>query len=322
MTNNQKKPLVSCIIIFLNPDPHFFVEAIESIRHQTYPHWEILLIDDGSTNKSTQVAQDYAQRYPNKIRYLDHPNHENRGMSATRNLGFQHLSGKYVAMLDADDVWLPEKLEKQVEIMEAHPEVSLVYGTTLTWFSWTGNPEDEKRDYKRTLGIEPGIQIDPPKLVELYLTQGKVKTPIPSCCLVKKDVIDQVGGFEESFRGMFEDQAFIYKVALIAPIFIESGCWGKYRQHPDSACYVAAAKGEYSIFTYSNPAQLKFLQWFEQYLMDQKINNPAIKKALNTAFHKHKYDRYYAILNMFKNKIHGLKRRIKLVLQKLVNQFN
>ena len=112
----SNKPLVSAIIIFLNAEK-FIEEAIESVFAQTYENWELLLVDDGSTDSSTRIALRYAEQHHDKVRYLEHSGHQNLGMSAARNLGISHAKGAYLAFLDADDVWLPRKLEQQVAIM-------------------------------------------------------------------------------------------------------------------------------------------------------------------------------------------------------------
>jgi glycosyltransferase involved in cell wall biosynthesis len=135
------KPLVSAITIFLNCEK-YIEEAIESVFAQTYDNWELLLVDDGSTDNSTAIALRYAQEYPHKVRYLEHPDHENRGMSATRNLGIRNAKGEYIAFLDADDVWFPQKLEQQVATMHSQPEAEIVFGPTQYWYSWTSNPLD------------------------------------------------------------------------------------------------------------------------------------------------------------------------------------
>src|SRR3954451_1808617 len=116
-----KQPLVSVVIIFLNAET-FFKEAIDSVLAQIYSEWELWLVDDGSTDGSTKIAKDYVAHYPSKIHYIDHPNHQNHGMSASRNLGISKCKGEYLALLDADDIWLSTKLEKQLELMELHPE--------------------------------------------------------------------------------------------------------------------------------------------------------------------------------------------------------
>src|SRR5215510_12099685 len=158
------KPLVSAIIIFLNEEK-FLQEAIESVFAQTYDQWELLLVDDGSTDASTAIARRYAEQYPEKVRYLEHVGHQNRGMSAARNLGVRNAKGEYIAFLDADDVWLPLKLEQQVAILNSQPEAAMVYGNTLYWYSWTKNPEDLKRDRIPKLGVPPNTLVKPPELL-------------------------------------------------------------------------------------------------------------------------------------------------------------
>src|SRR5262245_58400693 len=106
-------PLVSAIIIFLDEE-RFLAEAIETSIGQDYPDWELWLVDDGSTDRSTAIAREFAARMPDRIRYCEHEGHANRGMSAGRNLGLDHARGGYIGFLDADDVWEPEKLREQV----------------------------------------------------------------------------------------------------------------------------------------------------------------------------------------------------------------
>src|SRR5262245_56610982 len=162
------RPLVSIITIFLNAEK-FIQEALESVVAQTYDNWELLLVDDGSTDGSTRIALKYCKQYAGKVHYLVHEGDVNCGMSVSRNLGVSFAKGEYVALLDADDVWLPRKLEQQVEIMNAHPEVGMVYGWTQMWFNWSGNPEDAKRDFKRKLGVKPNTVVKPPRLFVLCL---------------------------------------------------------------------------------------------------------------------------------------------------------
>src|SRR5215831_13859313 len=146
----SNKPLVSVIIIFLDA-AKFIQEAIESIFSQTHDDWELLLVDDGSTDASTGISRRYAEQFPEKVRYLEHDKHRNRGMSATRNVGVRHATGNYIAFLDADDVWLPRKLERQVALLASHPDAAMVYGPSRYWFSWTG--EEVRHDYVRSLGV-------------------------------------------------------------------------------------------------------------------------------------------------------------------------
>src|SRR5215208_3477198 len=123
MTGNEA-PRVSVITIFFNAE-EFFAEAIESVLAQSYSDWELLLVDDGSTDRSTEIAQSYASLYPQRVRYLELAGHQNRGMSASRNLGISSARGALIAFLDADDIWLPYKLDEQVAILSSQPEAAM-----------------------------------------------------------------------------------------------------------------------------------------------------------------------------------------------------
>jgi len=125
----HNKPLVSVVVIFLNAE-EFIQVAIESVLAQTYEEWELLVVDDGSTDKSRSIALQYVEKHPDKIRYLEHAGRQNRGMSASRNLGIANAKGEYIALLDADDVWLPNKLEHQVAILESQLGTAMVYSPT------------------------------------------------------------------------------------------------------------------------------------------------------------------------------------------------
>ena len=269
MSNN---PLVSGIIIFLNAEK-YIEEAIASIVAQTYDHWELLLVDDGSTDKSTAIAQHYAQQYPDKVHYLEHEGHQNRGMSASRNLGICQARGEYVGFLDADDIWLPQKLEQQVAIFNAHPDAAMVYGRTQIWCSWTGNPEDSQLDHFYDLGVQPNTLIQPPKLL-IQLLQNKAQTPTTCNALLRREVFTKIGGFEESFRAMYEDQVFFTKVHLNYPVFVANECWAKYRQHPESCSSVHENPQEY------HTKRLPFLTWVKNYLTKQEVKDAEVLKTL------------------------------------------
>jgi glycosyltransferase involved in cell wall biosynthesis len=255
------KPLVSAIIIFLNAE-RFIDESIESVFGQTYKDWELLLVDDGSTDNSTEIALHFAKQRAGRVRYLEHPAHENRGMSASRNLGIRHARGEYIGFLDADDVWLPHKLERQIAILNAHPEAGMIYGSPQLWHGWTEKLEDIQRDCLQDIGVPPDTVVSPPRLLTLFLAR-KAITPAPSDVLLRREIVEGLGGFEDSFRGIYEDQVFFAKVCLKIPVFVSGECWDRHRQHRDSACSVWRRTGEY----YSAEAGLKFLSWIEGHLL-------------------------------------------------------
>jgi glycosyltransferase involved in cell wall biosynthesis len=265
-------PLVSVVIAFLNAEK-FMQEAIESVFAQTYDTWELLLVDDGSTDASTEMARRYTRQYPEKVRYLEHAGHQNRGLSASRNLGVSHAKGKYVALLDADDIWLPQKLERQVAILQSHPEAAMTYGPGRWWYSWTGDPEDSQRDYLQALGVQLNTLFQPPTLLTLFLQQESA-APLICALLVRRDAVERIGGWEEAFQTLYEDQVFYAKVCLEAPAFVEGECSCWYRKHPDSLCAAMKRMGQ------RRAARRTFLNWLEGYLSRQLVRDREVWAVL------------------------------------------
>ena len=256
------KPIVSGIIICFN-GVRFLAEAIQSIVHQTFDEWELLLVEDGSTDGSAEVAQDYAQRMPRQIRYLEHDGHRRLGMAASRNLGIQAARGRYIAFLDSDDRWVPEKLAQQVTMLDAAPTAAMIYGRTLAWHSW--GPEGERlgADHFRELGVRPNRVVPPPELLCLALQNGG---PLPSNsnALWRRSIAHEIGGFEPSFRTVYSDVTFYVKVLRRYPVLVSSQCWDWYRQHAASAVHEALQSGEWHPVT-PNRARARLLQWIEEY---------------------------------------------------------
>lgn len=265
-------PLVSVVIIFLNAQ-RFIEEAIESVFAQSYSAWELLLVDDGSTDGSTAVARRYAVQHPHKIRYLTHEGCQNRGMSASRNLGITSAKGEYVAFLDADDVWLPHKLLRQVAELAAQPDAAMVYGPAQWWYSWNGRSTNGRHDYIHELGVPAGALLQPPELLRQFLRNEGI-SPCTCSVLVRREAALQVGGFEESFRGLYEDQAFFAKLSLAAPVIVSPDCSARYRQHVDSNCSTTRKTETYQA------ARRTFLDWLADYLSRQGIHDKELWETL------------------------------------------
>jgi len=116
-------PRVSVIVPAYNA-ARYLRAAIESVRSQTYDDWELIIIDDGSTDDTRLVAQSYAAVLGMKLRYVYQPN---RGLPAARNTGIRQARGEFIAILDADDVWLPARLERGVALIDRSPRIGLVH---------------------------------------------------------------------------------------------------------------------------------------------------------------------------------------------------
>jgi glycosyltransferase involved in cell wall biosynthesis/SAM-dependent methyltransferase len=271
-------PRVSVITPFWNARA-FLDEAIASVVAQTFTSWELLLVDDGSSDGSTEIARRHAERSPASIRYLEHEAHANRGVAASRNLGIRHARGSYIAFLDGDDVWLPHKLARQAAILDSEPDAAMVCGPSLFWYGWTGRPEDAERDYVKDLRIAPAGLVRPPALLLSSLTRGTFVAN-PSTILIRREALHRTGGFEESFLGAvqtFEDDAFLAKLQLRETVFVGTECWSKYRRHENSLLSIMTSTGK------TRAARLFYLTWLERYLTEHGVESREVWQALGTA---------------------------------------
>ena len=250
--------LVSIITPVLNAE-RFLDETLASVLAQTYAHWEVLLVDDGSSDQSARIAARWAGAHTDRVRYLEHEGHRNLGTSASRNLGIRAARGSYLAFLDADDVWLPGHLAGQIASLERHPEVGMVYGPTQEWYSWTGLEEDRTRDHIADLRLATNRPLTPPGPLPAFVRR-EAPTPCTCSVVVRRPVVDAIGGFEPAFRGMYDDQTFYAKVCLAAPVLAAAECSSRYRRRPDSLYSTAKATGR------NRRDRLAFLDWLDRYL--------------------------------------------------------
>ena len=267
-------PVVSVVLIFFN-EARFVEEAINSVIAQTFRNWELLLVDDGSSDGSADIARRYASVFPVRIRYLAHTGGANRGPSASRNLGIQHARGSFLAFLDGDDVWLPQKLAEQLPMLEREPTAAMLYGHSQQWYSWTNKPEDATRDHVPNVGADTGVALPGASLLADMVTR-RVLTPCPSSMLVRRNTVAAIGGFEDRFRNVYEDQVFTAKMCLAAPVLIAATTWDLYRQHADSAYAVARGTGENLV------ARITFLEWLQSYLSERQSSDSALASAVTS----------------------------------------
>ena len=172
-TPSQQPNLVSAIIPCYN-QAHFLGEAIESILDQTYRNFEIIVIDDGSTDDTARVASRYTT-----VRCV---RKNNEGLSAARNTGLSVSAGDYVVFLDADDRLLPEAFEAGVNCLSDHPQCAFVYGH-VSLVSASGAP----------LPCPRQVSVDREHYLEL-LRRNYIWTP--GAVMYRRSVLDAVGGFD------------------------------------------------------------------------------------------------------------------------------
>ncbi|MEZ2239030.1 glycosyltransferase [Microcoleus sp.] len=191
MSKAKGTPEVSVIIPAYNGD-RYIVQAVESVLNQTYTNWEIIVIDDGSQDETHQVLHPYLD----KINYIYQ---QNQGVAAARNRACELAQGEFLAFLDADDYFLPSKLEKQLACFDADPALDMVQ---TGWFivDETGQNISD---------IQPWLQT--PKLdLKSFIIYKCVR---PSAMMVRRKWWEYLGGFDSHFP-LAEDLDFALRLTL------------------------------------------------------------------------------------------------------------
>lgn len=292
-------PAVSVITAFLNEE-RFLAEAIESVLQQEFTNWEMILIDDGSSDDSTRIAKQYAAQFPDRVFYFEHEGHANKSTAASRNLGIEKTRGELVAFLDADDVWTPAKLRAQVGIMRAHPEAAMLLEASEYWNSWQGA---EEKDIVIQVGNVWDQVFPAPRLAETLYPLVPVAAPCPSAVMVRKEALVRHGGFEAGFTGkyqLYEDQAFLMKFYLNEPVYISSLCNNRYRQRIGSCVQWVRKEGSYHV------VRKYFLNWLQQYMQRNNIRYKTVQRLFNRA--QEQYNR--PIVHFFRSGLLKVQKRI------------
>ena len=187
-------PRVSVIIPAYNRYS-LLIEAIESVRAQTFTDYELLIVDDGSTDETPALANELDIHYMSPTR---------TGMpGASRNRGAEAARGEYLGFLDSDDLWLPEKLEKQVAVLDSHAEIPLVHTREL-WKRGEKTVSQKGQNHRREGDV---------------FRDALWKCTIgPSTVLMRKGVFMELGGFDETLE-VAEDYEFWLRLTSRYPVF-------------------------------------------------------------------------------------------------------
>jgi glycosyltransferase involved in cell wall biosynthesis len=145
------EPDISILMTAWNTE-RYVGEALDSICEQkTSRPWEVLFVDDGSSDGTVSIATRHANKLGCRMRVLRHPGGVNRGISASRNLALRHARGALLAFLDSDDIWLPDHLETQAKVLECNRKVAMAYANAERWVHFS-EAFDEPRARAATWG--------------------------------------------------------------------------------------------------------------------------------------------------------------------------
>jgi len=200
----EKQPLVSIIIPCYNGEK-FIGEAIKSVLNQTYQNWELIIVDDGSKDKSKEIIKQYCAT-DDRIKYIQHK--KNKGIPFARNTGIKISNGEYIAFLDQDDLWLAEKLKEQVGIFkeDKKQKIGLIFSNLLFM-----------KDGKINIRSWPSKRV--PKNLEIMSFEEITRIlfmnnfiPIVTV-LIRKQCFDNLGFLDEKLIGGADDYEFFMRLA-------------------------------------------------------------------------------------------------------------
>jgi len=267
-------PKISVITPFLDAES-FLQDAITSVQTQSFSEWELLLVDDGSTDTSPSIAS-LAAATDDRIKVLQRPRELAGGAAAARNVALRAAAGEFVAFLDADDVYEGRMLEVYFDALMARPEVAMVYGPTRWWDQ--DNPDD---DWIQSMNHQAGRTHEPPRLLAWVIVLQMGEVPCTCGTLIRRSAIEAVGGFEEHFQ-LYEDQSLWAKLLLRFPTHVLSYCGARYRQHPGSTSVRATMEGTYDRLS-PHSARANFLEWLQEYVMKSGVRSWTLNGAIYLA---------------------------------------
>ena len=212
----MSSPLVSVIIPAFNVEK-YIQATLDSILAQTWTNMEVIVTDDGSSDKTQSLINEYVERYPKIVQLIVQ---KNSGTSTARNNGINCSKGEIIAFMDADDIWLPNKLQRQVEIFNKFKDVSLVY-TNAQCIDQFGN------DYGHSYSSDEEINENPENIFSQLLLRNHI--PLSSIT-VRKNIFEKTGLFNIKTR-LAEDKEWLLKVAHKYQIYGIKDCLTQYRIH-------------------------------------------------------------------------------------------
>ena len=230
--STASQPLVSVIIPTYNY-ARFIAEAVASVQSQTYSNWEMIVIDDGSTDNTEEVVKRIAADEP-RISYL---RQDNARQAAARNNGIRHAKGNYLQFLDADDLIEPQKLEQQVAFLEQHTSVDITYSGVRYFSSERADELLLSRQYSSWEDSGAWMPEISGQGKEILLALLRNNIMVVNAPLIRREVIDRVGLFDVDLTPV-EDWEYLIRCAAHGAVFSFNdveGARALVRAHGESA---------------------------------------------------------------------------------------
>ena len=256
MSDNTQNnyPLISVIIPVYNGEK-YISETLESVIAQTEKNWEIIAINDGSTDNSQTILENYLKKIPGSLQVISV---ENGGVSRARNIGVSAARGIYIAFLDQDDLWAPEKLQRQIYIFFTNKSL----GITFT--------NESIIDQQGSIIREKALKFDKKNRGNIFdhlIFDNFI--PISSVILEKK-LFMAIGGFDPQFS-LAEDYDFLLKVTQKVPVdFIDEPLL-LYREHGESSTFQKIDRITAESFTILRSWKVKNPQLFRKHFLKYQL---------------------------------------------------
>jgi teichuronic acid biosynthesis glycosyltransferase TuaG len=286
-------PLISIIMPAYNAS-EFILETLESVKKQTYTNWEIILVNDCSTDDTVKKANDFSKQVSNNVKVIT--NKKNLGASACRNGAVANASGKWLALLDSDDIWLPEHLETLINTISKDSNIKMAYSGCLVFREQINNII-----YKQEISDEMLNNFN----MSLYTHQIGIN---PCTVMIDIELWKSIGGLDLKLKNA-EDKDFFLNVAKFGAKYSYTGVHtALYRKHKNAKSNNSAQMALAAIYIYekyfdweSIPLKIRKSQLANAHLSYARlIKHDDIKKAYQHTL------KAFKIKKSFKNLFHLL----------------
>jgi glycosyltransferase involved in cell wall biosynthesis len=286
-----ENPLVSIVSPAYNHEK-FIADCIKSVIAQTYTNWEMIIVDDGSTDSTYSIAREYS-RIDKRIRSFTQKNIGIFRLGESYNFALKQCIGKYVAVLECDDIWLPEKLQIQVGTLEQKPECVLSWGKaylsaidlSYDYYLAPRNDKDENLFYNKPVGV--------------FLKKFIYSTLIPALTIVfRRDALLEIGGFVQGFNLPLVDIPTTLELLMRGEFAYIDKPLGHWRIYPNQVTKTYTGQMTTSYYALIQVFMQRFPKAFEEHGLTKKVIDDHFRNRLVVSYSRS--GRYKLIRKDFK----------------------